>query len=120
VNAIVDFGCVNALFNPQDRIAVCLSVVLPPFYGLVSTSRSWSNGTFDEMDSGVNIFIFPPVFAIAGTITPSSPCLTSTTSGPAHVPLYSAEVMLYMLISHLLYFLIPLWVLRGVTLISMM
>jgi hypothetical protein len=45
------------------------------------------------MDSGANIFIFPPVFAISGTIAPSSHCLTSATSGPAHVPLHSAEVM---------------------------
>ena len=68
-------------------------MVLPLFYGLVLTSSSWSNGTFGAMDSGANIFIFPPVVAISGTIAPSSHCLTSATSGPAHVPLHSAEVM---------------------------
>jgi hypothetical protein len=45
------------------------------------------------MDSGANIFIFPPAYAISGTISPSLHCLTSATSGPAHVPLHSAEVM---------------------------
>jgi hypothetical protein len=45
------------------------------------------------MDSGANIFLFPPVFALSGTLTPSSHCLTSATSGPAIVPLSSAEVM---------------------------
>ncbi len=127
----------NGLGNPQDRIAVCLSVVLPLYYALGLTSRLWSNGTFGAMDSGANIFVFPPVLGISGTIAPSLHCLTSATIGPAHVSLHSAEVMfgmrdsagecigfvsvhLYMLISHLLYFLFSLWVLRGVTLISMM
>ena len=45
------------------------------------------------MDSGANIFIFPPAYAISETIAPSLHCLTSATSGPAHVPLHSAEVM---------------------------
>ena len=72
---------------------MCLSVVLPLFYGLVSSSGSWSRGTFGAMDSGANIFIFPPVFAIPGTVAQSLHCLTSATSGPAHVPLNSAEVM---------------------------
>jgi hypothetical protein len=71
-------------------------VVLPSFYGLVASSCSWSSGTFGAMDSGENIFIFPPVFAIPGTVTPSLHCLTSATSGPAHFPLNSAEVMLGM------------------------
>ncbi len=68
-------------------------MVLPSFYGLVSSSCSWFSGTSGAMDSGANIFIFPPVFAIPGTFTPSSHCPTSATSGPAHVPLNSAEVM---------------------------
>ena len=45
------------------------------------------------MDSGANNFIFPPVYAIPGTIVPSLHCLTSATSGPAHVPLHSADVL---------------------------
>ena len=45
------------------------------------------------MDSGANIFIFPPAYAISGTTAPSLHCLTSATSGPAHVPLHSAVVM---------------------------
>jgi hypothetical protein len=65
-------------------------VVLPVFYGLVSSTCSWSGGNFCAMDSGANIFIFPPAYAIPGTIAPSLHCLTSATSGPA---LHSAEVM---------------------------
>jgi hypothetical protein len=79
--------------NPQDRITVCLSVVLPVFYGLVSTTCSWSGGNFGAMDSGSKIFIFPPAYAIPGTIAPSLHGLTSATREPAHVPLHSAEVM---------------------------
>ena len=68
-------------------------MVLPLFYGLASASRSWSGGNFCAMDSGANIFIFPPEYAVPGTIAPSSHCLTSATSGPAHFPLNSADVM---------------------------
>ena len=70
-------------------------MVLPHVYGLTSVSRSWlgSQGQFCAIDSGANIFLFPPVFALPGTLTPSSHCLTSATSGPAIVPLSSAEVM---------------------------
>jgi hypothetical protein len=69
---------------------VCLSVVLPMFSCLVSTSP------FCAMDSGANIFIFFPVFAILGPITPSLNCLTSVTSWSAHVLSHSVEVMVNM------------------------
>ena len=68
-------------------------MVLPLFYGLLSTSRSLSDGNFCAMDSGANIFIFPPTYVLPGTLAPSLHCLTSATSGPAHVPLHSAEVI---------------------------
>ena len=68
-------------------------MVVPFFFGLTSVSRSWSGGNFCAMDSGANIFIFPPAYAIPGTMVPSSHCLTSATSGSAHVPLTSADVM---------------------------
>ncbi len=66
------------------------------FYCLVSTSHSWSSGTLFELDSGANIFIFLSVFAIPGPIAPNVNCLTSATSGLAHLPLHSAEVMVNM------------------------
>ncbi len=109
------------------------------FYCLVSTSHSLSSGVFCAMDSGPNIFILLPVFAIPRPIAPSLSCLTSATSGPAHIPLHSAEVMVNMhnsvcamrrLPQHafipagLLFALYPLlsppWVLLDVTLVSMM
>jgi len=75
---------------------VCLSVVLPMFYCLVSTSHLWSSGAFCAMDSGANIFIFLPVFEIRAPISPSLHCLTSVTSWPAHLLSHSAEVMVNM------------------------
>ena len=48
---------------------------------------------FCAMDSGANIFIFPPTYVLSGTMAPSLHCLTSATSEPAHVPLHSAEVI---------------------------
>jgi hypothetical protein len=68
-------------------------VVLPVFYSPVSTSCPWSGGNFCAMDSDANIFIFPPAYTISGTFSSSLHCLTSATSGPAHVPLHSADVM---------------------------
>jgi hypothetical protein len=45
------------------------------------------------MDSGANTFMFPPAYVIPGSLAPSSHCLISATSGPAQIPLHSADVM---------------------------
>ena len=72
-------------------------MVLPFFYGLASTASlrtlSLPSGYFGAMDSGANTFMFPPEYVLPGSRAPSSHCLISATSGPARIPLHSAQVM---------------------------
>ena len=49
------------------------------------------------MDSGANAFMFPPIFLVAGTRTPSMHCLISATTGPAAICLDQGTVIFGMI-----------------------
>ena len=72
-------------------------MVLPYYYALAALSQaqfhSQLSTSYAAMDSGANTFMFPPVFVIPGTLSSSSHCLVSATSGPAQIPLAKGDVM---------------------------